>query len=363
MAESFLHFCPSLCLRRSFSVKKLINIFLLYIVFNTISLPTSFAESAASHKQQRIGSVKSGGYKTEQPLPRIFTDSNNGDKKKPDEQNNAQIKKAFRKQDTQTRTELNATAYMTKGGAPIQRGLQWRVYSTNLGLDNKLPLIAQSQEGEAKFLLKPGDYILFAAFGRAEHSKRITLEADKPQTEIFQLNAGGLKPDAVLLNGKMNKKQLHFAIYGEEQINEQTPLIDSVKPGEIIRLPAGSYHIVCNYGAANATVRSDIRISAGKLLEATMQQKAAQIILKLVRQTGGEALADTSWAVMNDSGDIVREIANANAYIILAEGSYVAIARNKEKIYQKEFSVSSGKDGEIEVLATEQNTVDEDSVD
>lgn len=259
--------------------------------------------------------------------------------------------------------ELNVEARLTESGPPLRHGLQWRIYGTNLGLDNKLPLIAQSADGSAGFMLKPGDYIIFTAFGRAEQSKTVTLEPGKTYAEKFNLNAGGLKLNATLPDGKINMKQLHFAIYNEGQINEQKPLIDAVKAGEIIRLPAGSYHIVCTYGQANAVTRSDVRIEAGKLLEAAMQQRAAQIILKLVRQKGGEALADTSWAIMNDSGDIVREIANANAYIILAEGDYVAVAKNKDQIYQKEFSVSSGRDEEIEVPATPQNSVDEDGVD
>lgn len=259
--------------------------------------------------------------------------------------------------------ELTMKAHLTGGGPPIRQGLQWRVYGTNPGLGNKLPLIAQSTDSFAKFSLKPGDYIAFVAFGRAGMSKAVTLAGGKTYMEDFNLNAGGLKLNAILPDGKINEKQLHFTIYNEGQLGEQKPLIEDAKAGDIIRLPAGAYHIVCNYGLGNAVTRSDIRIEAGKLLEATMQQRAAQIILKLVRQTGGEALADTSWAIMNDSGDIVREIANANAYIILAEGNYVAVAKNKDKIYQKGFTVLSGKDEEIEVAATAQNSVDEDGMD
>jgi len=263
----------------------------------------------------------------------------------------------------QANAELHTEARLTDGGPILRKGLQWRVYSAGAGLDNKLPLIAQSQEGTPQFSLKAGDYVLFVSFGRARQSRSVTLEAGKSTTESFNLNAGGLKLSAALPDGKINEKQLHFAVYPENGGSDQKPLIDGIKAGDITRLPAGTYHIVCTYGEANAVTGSDIRIEAGKLTEAVMQQRAAQIILKLVRQAGGEALADTNWAIMNDSGDIVREIANANAYIILQEGDYVAVARNKDQIYQKEFTVSSGKDEEIEVPATEQNSVDDEGVD
>lgn len=55
-------------------------------------------------------------------------------------------------------------------------------------------------------------------------------------------------------------------------------------------MPA-SYHVVSAYGSVNATVRSDIRVEAGKLTEATVEHKAAQVTMKLVREKGGEALA------------------------------------------------------------------------
>jgi len=263
----------------------------------------------------------------------------------------------------QQKAELTLTARLTKDGQTIQRGMQWRIYNAGLNLDNSMKLVAQSSNGQAKFTLPAGDYIIIAAFGRATQILNITMEAGEVNSADFDLEAGGVKLSASLPEGKINETQLHFTIYPGDSESEQKPLISNIKSGEIIRLPAGPYHIVCEYGNANAITRSNIRIEAGKLTEAVMQQQAAQIILKLVRQKGGEALADTNWAIMNDAGDIVREIANANAYIILQEGDYVAVARNKDQIYQKEFAVVAGKDAEIEVSATAQNSVDEDGID
>ena len=62
-------------------------------------------------------------------------------------------------------------------------------------------------------------------------------------------------------------------------------------------VPEGNYHIVSNYGDTNAVVRSDIRVQAGKLTDATVNHRAALITLKLVNERGGEALANTGWSV------------------------------------------------------------------
>jgi hypothetical protein len=36
--------------------------------------------------------------------------------------------------------------------------------------------------------------------------------------------------------------------------------------------------------------------------------------------------------------------------IILAEGKYTAIARHKDKIYQRDFTVTSGRNQDVEVM-------------
>ncbi|RCL01877.1 MAG: hypothetical protein JSC188_000493 [Candidatus Tokpelaia sp. JSC188] len=263
-----------------------------------------------------------------------------------------------------TNAILQLEAHLTSGSSAIKSGLAWRVFSLKVDKNDKLPLSAYSKGGSVEFRLAAGDYLIHVAFGKASATQRITLEANKRFLKHIVLNAGGIKLDAILPNGKINKSQLQFSIYtNSNQSKEQILIISNIKPNTIVRLNADTYYVVSNYGTANAIIGSDIKVEAGKLTEAVMQHRAAQITLKLVRQKGGEALADTSWGIINNSGDIVREIANAYAYIILAEGDYIAIAKNKKLIYQKEFSVSSGQDQEIEIPAILQNITDSKAVD
>ena len=116
-------------------------------------------------------------------------------------------------------------------------------------------------------------------------------------------------------------------------------------------MPEGTYHIVSNYGDGNAMVRSDIRVQAGKLTDATVTHRAAVITLKLVNERGGEALANTQWSVLTPGGDVIKESIGAFPRVILAEGEYRAIARNDDKTYERDFKVITGVDGEVEVLA------------
>ncbi len=83
-----------------------------------------------------------------------------------------------------------------------------------------------------------------------------------------------------------------------------------------------------------------------------MQHKAAQLNMKLVRAEGGEAIADTSWSVLTGSGDVVREAVGPFASMVLAEGDYTVIAKNRDRIYQRNFTVEAGNDEDIEVVTS-----------
>ncbi|WP_208441421.1 carboxypeptidase regulatory-like domain-containing protein [Bartonella raoultii] len=267
------------------------------------------------------------------------------------------------KESLASQAQLVLNARLTNSRQDIEKGLVWRLYAPILGIDNKLPLVATHKGGSARFDLEPGSYIIHVSFGHMSAVRYIHLENGQSLVKNFYLEAGGLILNATLLNGEINEKELRFTIYEDEKENDDTGIIlSNVKPQSIVRLKAGRYHVASHYGSINATVRSDIQVEAGKITEVTLEHQAAQIVLKLVRQEGGEALADTSWSLANDSGDIVYETVGAYVSLVLAEGEYIAIAKNKDKIYQKVFSVVSGHDEDISVVANEQNMqqIDED---
>lgn len=262
----------------------------------------------------------------------------------------------------QTR-ELDLKARLADDGNDIPGGLVWRVFAPDVGPDGQLPLIASAQGGSAVFNLPEGSYLVHVAYGRAGATKRITI-GNATRHEVMTLDAGGMKLSAILPDGgKINNDLLRFSIYTDEDNSDRSLIVPDVKPNTVIRLNSGTYHVVSNYGSANAIIRADIRVEAGKLTEATVQHRAAEVTLKLVRERGGEALADTSWSILNASGDMVRESVGAYSSMVLIEGDYVAVAKNKDRIYQRDFKVSSGKNEEVEVVANSESETAEDSMD
>jgi hypothetical protein len=251
--------------------------------------------------------------------------------------------------------EVKLAAQLTPDGADIGRGLVWRIFKPQPGPDGKLQLVAQSEGGTNTFQLEPGSYLVHASFGRAGATKRITV-GHEAKKESVVLDAGGLKLNAVLAGGaRIKPGLLKFKIYeAKPNTKGQGALIaGDVGPNTVVRLNAGSYQIISYYGGVNAVTHSDIKVEAGKLVEATIEHHAAELTMKLVREPGGEAMADTSWSIVSDSGDPVPNVVGAYASMVLAEGEYTIIAKNRDKLYQRDFKVESGKSQEVEVVASE----------
>ena len=251
--------------------------------------------------------------------------------------------------------EITLGAQLTENAAEIPRGLVWRVFKPDAGEDGKLPLVASAQGGTSVFQLEPGSYLVHAAYGRAGVTKRISVTRE-PKRESLVLDAGGLELDAVLSGGmRIPPDKLRFSIFDShsDATGERALIIPDVSPGTVVRLNAGTYPVVSTYGTVNAVIRSDIRVESGQLTEATVEHKAAQMTMKLVREAGGEAIADTAWSVVTGSGDIVQENVGAFASMVLAEGTYTAVARNRDRIYSRDFMVVAGRNQDVEVLASE----------
>lgn len=251
-------------------------------------------------------------------------------------------------------TELLASAKLVDGGAPIKRGIVWRLFGNEPGPDGELPLVAEALGGSASFRVKPGVYFLHCSFGHAGTTERVEVTSGLVQKDVV-LNAGGLLLTATAGNERaLPHDQVWFDIYSLEidERGERTKVAADVPAGDIVRLPAGTYHVVSRYGQVNAQTRADLEVKAGKLSEVMLTQRAAEVTLKLVGSPGGEAIADTRWSILTPGGDEVAEGVGAFPSFVLAAGGYTVIAKHDDTVFQREFEVESGVDSEVEVLTT-----------
>jgi len=244
-------------------------------------------------------------------------------------------------------------ALLTDAGPKLDSGLIWRVFAGAAGPDGKHKLISTHREAMPTAALLPGEYLVNAAYGLSNLTKMVKVESGRSVEETFVLNTGGLKLAAVLANGEtLPAESVHFDILSDEedQFGNRHKILGDAKPGVVIRLNAGAYHIVSLYGDANATVRADVTVEPGKLTEATVKHAASKVTFKLVQGPGGEALADTQWSILTKTGDVVKENAGALPTHILAAGTYAVVARYSGASYTRTFNVGSGEAKQIEVV-------------
>ena len=248
---------------------------------------------------------------------------------------------------------LGVFARFSADGPVIPRGVVWRVFADKAEISGAFPLVAESAESAPVFFLSPGGYIVHVSYGLASTAQRVTM-GPVSRREAFILPAGGLRLEADVENKAIAPQKLTFDIFEGSFLQGRTstqPYYRGAGAGEVVLLPEGTYHVVSTYGDANAVVRADVSVQPGKLTDATMHHRAAQVMLKLVKAQGGEAQADTQWTVITPGGDTIKESIGAFPVFVLTEGDYVAIARNGGKNFSRDFKVDAGHDQEVEVLA------------
>ena len=153
----------------------------------------------------------------------------------------------------------------------------------------------------AELMLRPEPYV--AQVKLAPDAVKNFYEANKKRFEmpeqvraetakdVFEIPAGGLRIEGRVGDARIPQGQISFELYKGSQFEpgDKRPIATAIMTGDMVLLPEGTYHIVSNYGDANSTVRSDIRVEVGKLTDTTVNHRAAIITLKLVNERADAA--------------------------------------------------------------------------
>lgn len=270
-------------------------------------------------------------------------------------------------QDPEGQGTLNLSAALGSGPA-LQAGLRWRVFKSQTDPDGSHRLIVESTLPHPSLTVPAGDYVIHVAFGLASATKAISLGPEARDTKLI-LSAGALRIHCVAQADKgIEPGDVALAIYVPERNNATARLVYAkARANEVIGVPEGNYHIASTYidnrgiGSlgqtrsggipTNSISAGDVHVTTGKIVDVTLRHHVATLTIKLVTAPGGGALANSTFTVLTPGGDIVRELGGAFPSLVLAEGEYVVVARHDAKTYQATFTVQSGLDRDVEVLA------------
>lgn len=247
-------------------------------------------------------------------------------------------------------SKLTLNAVFGTGEKPVRTSLVWRVFEERIA--GAVPsLLAKSNAASPTFNLPQGAYVVHVAYGFASASKRIVV-GPGPTMERIAIKGGALRLAGAIGDVPIPRDKLSFSILlPVANDTEGRLIVANIKPGEVVRLPEGTYHVVSNYGESNAIMRVDLKVEGGQLTDATVNHHAATVTLKLIAGAGGEAFAGTAFSVLTPGGDVIREAIGAFPTMTLAEGDYQLVARHAGSVYTRDFKVESGLDRDIDVLA------------
>lgn len=248
--------------------------------------------------------------------------------------------------------QVQLVALLTVDGQRIDQGLVWRIYAAKRDPREPAHLLMTKREASPTIALEPGEYLVNAAFGRADITRKIVVNPGAATSEKFVLNAGGLRVKALVDGIEPPANSVAYDILSSErdQSDNRVRVLAGAKPNVINRLNAGIYRIVSRYGGGNAKVEADVTVEAGKLTEATITHSAARVTFKLVTRVGGEALPDTQWTVQTPEGQVVMQSVGALPTHILAPGTYSVTAKSSTGVFKRDFTLANGDVAQVEVL-------------
>jgi hypothetical protein len=248
---------------------------------------------------------------------------------------------------------IELTAILAKDTQTLTSGLAWRIYDGRVLDDGSYRLLHTLQDARPTMTLPGGDYLINAAYGRANVTKRVTVWPDKKTEDVFNLNAGGLRLYATLAKQPLfSEHALTFGVYSEEtdQFGNRRKVVPSAKSGVVLRLNSGTYRIESTYGDSNAVIEADVTVEPGKLTEATIDHQAGKVTFRLVQKPGGEALADTIWQIFASDGQLVKKSGGAFPSHVLAAGDYDVRVEHAGREFAAKFSVEAGDKKQVEVV-------------
>jgi hypothetical protein len=226
---------------------------------------------------------------------------------------------------------IELSARFTQDSKNCSDAVDWQIKNANG------EALFEGTAAVASMKLKPGAYEVIGHYGNVDIDEAINLQ---PQTRLavnFVLNAGGLRvlprlPEAFAPNRASNANI--YALNGSSAGRLVAP---DVKPGQMLKLAAGTYRIETRYETGNVSAVTDVEVKAGLLRAVDIAHHAGMAKLSLDRRQ------EAQWLVMENGGSVLPLPSGKETTAYLKPGNYVAEAHLGGKVLQQAFTITEGQ--------------------
>ncbi|MCA3555826.1 hypothetical protein [Aestuariivirga sp.] len=232
------------------------------------------------------------------------------------------------------REGLELSARLTADGGPLQQNISWTIRGPDGGT------VYSGADGTADVSLAPGDYVVDASYGATLVEKRVSIPPATRLKLSLLLDAGGLKVEPMLGNIAVPPVASRVRVFS---MDGRRLVAVSVTPGEIIRLPRGTYRVESRVSTGNAKAVADVHVAAGRVATVKIAHKAGLARLAFV----GAPDAVVSWEIEDQSGEAIAARSGIRANVTLLPGTYTARAEVGAELLTATFNIAAGEARDI----------------
>jgi hypothetical protein len=228
---------------------------------------------------------------------------------------------------------ITLTARLSEDGGLIQQPIDWTVR------DADGEVIVASIEPFIDFAARPGEYRIEARYGTMNVIRDLSLPEGQTLGVTFILNAGGLRVLSKVAGlGQVGVPQM-ATVYAMNGFATGKLVATSYVPGEVLRVPAGTYRIEGRYEPGNAVALAEVTVKAGRMSAVEIGHHAGLVHF--------QAPQDVAWAITDAKGEALPELFGSEAQAVLKPGRYVVRTEIDGIAHMREFAVEDGQATEI----------------